>query len=307
MNSLLIPGAPPGMGHDHAHDLPAEGLKAAIFLTGAFMLVELFGGYFSGSLALVSDSVHMFRDVFSLVLSWTAIRLSSRLPTLTRTFGYHRTEIFAAFVNGNLLLLAGVGIIYSALIRLSAPVEIQSLPMLGIAFLGLLVNLYILYKLKGHEDLNIKSAYLHVLWDTASSVAVMAGAGIIYFTGLSAIDTGMSIIIALATIIASIDLIVQSLNILLLGTPAGIKVDDVIAEMKRVPGVLDVHGVHLWALCSNINVLDAHIHSCETTLKKTCEMTQRLNKRLEKFDIKHTTFQYECDRCSVGKLKHLEH
>jgi cobalt-zinc-cadmium efflux system protein len=292
---------------DHDHELPLEGLQFAILLTGAFMLIELVGGYLSGSLALVSDGVHMFRDLFSLVLSWTAIRLSKRLPTETRTFGYHRTEIFAAFVNGNLLLIAGVAIIYSALVRMAQPVEIQALPMLSIALAGLFVNLFILFKLKSHDDLNVKSAYLHVLWDTVSSVAVILGAGIIYFTGLSFFDTGLSVVIALATVYSSIGLIVESLNILLLGTPRGIKVDDVIEEMKRVPGVLDVHGVHLWALCSNINVIDAHIHSRETTLSQACRIVNQLNQRLERFNIKHTTFQFECDRCPVGKLKHLKH
>jgi cobalt-zinc-cadmium efflux system protein len=295
------------MSHEHQHDIPESNLKLAVGITSLFMLVEIAGGYLSGSLSLLSDAAHMFSHVFSLLLSWYALRLSRKIPTETKTFGFHRTEIFAAFINGSSLVAVAALILYNAYIRISQPVEIESGLMFIIAVMGLIVNLIVMFKLQGHRDLNIRSAYVHVLWDTISSVAVISAAVIIYFTGIYMVDTAISLIIAILILKTSIELVSETLNVLLLGTPKGIDINEVISEMKKVQGVLDVHGVHLWSVCSNINVLDAYIHSCETSLKKTCQIVAKLNGKLEKFSIKHTTFQFECDRCPVEKFKKLKH
>lgn len=285
-----------------------EHMGPAVLVTFVICLLELVGGWFSGSISLLSDAAHMFRDVFSIALSWIAIRMAEELPTKERTFGFHRTEIMAAFINGSLLLAVAALIMYQSIIRFVAPPHIKSGVMVVVAVVGLVVNLFVMFWLKGSKDLNIRSAYLHVLTDTLSSVAIIVGGTIIAVTGWFIVDPILSLLIAGYIALSSIKLLAESLNILFMGVPPGISVDEVIEEMKKVKGVLDVHGVHLWSLCSNVNVLDAHIHSCETKVRETCRMVEQLNRRLEKFNIKHTTLQFECDRCQIpGRFKRISH
>lgn len=274
-------------------------LKIAIFLTAFFMFLEIFGGYISSSLALLSDAGHMFRDVFALFVSLFAIKISKKIPTKTKTFGFHRIEIFAALINGLFLLLISVWIFYEAYSRLLNPKSIQSEEMFIVALIGLIINLYIATRLRehGHTDLNVKSAYMHVLGDTLSSLGVVIGAIWIFFTGQYFIDPVLSFLIGGIIVFTSISLVRDSLRILLEFTPKGIDIDDVIREMKSVNSVKDVHSIHLWSICSNVNVLDAHVYVDEDLVINTEKIIEKINERLEKFNIKHTTFQIECREC----------
>ena len=167
-----------------------------------------------------------------------------------------------------------------------------------VALIGLLVNIYIATGLRhGHSDLNVRSAYLHVIGDTLSSVGVVIGAIWIYFTGQYFVDPLLSFMIAGIIVLTSIGLVREALTIVLEFTPEGIDIDDVIAEMKSVDKVKDVHSIHLWSVCSNVNVLDAHVYVDEELLGETGYIIERLNEKLEKFNIKHTTFQIECEEC----------
>ncbi|MDY6966035.1 MAG: cation diffusion facilitator family transporter [Halobacteriota archaeon] len=273
-------------------------LKIAIVLTAVFMMLEIFGGYISGSLALLSDAGHMFRDAFALFVSLFAINIAKRLPTKTKTFGFHRVEIFAALINGFFLLGISVWIFYEGYNRLVSPRPVLGVEMFIIALIGLFVNLYIATRLRGHgHDLNIRSAYIHVLGDTLSSVGVVIGAVWIYFTGQYVIDPVLSFMIGVIIVVTSIGLIRESLVILLEFTPEGIDIDDVIAVMKSVDKVKDVHSIHLWSVCSNVNVLDAHVYVDEERVVKTKEIIEELNQKLLKFNIKQTTLQIECIEC----------
>jgi cobalt-zinc-cadmium efflux system protein len=284
-------------------------LKITIYVTSIFLFVEIFGGHFFGSVSLISDAIHMVRDVFSLYISWFAINLAKKLPTNKMTFGYHRAEVFAAFINGLILIGACIVILYNSYLRMVNPNEVKSIGMLSVASLGFLANLYVFRKLKKYEDdINIKSAYLHVLTDAISSISIIIGGIIIFFTRFYLVDPLLSIGIILLVLISMIRVVKESINILMEGVAGNVNIGEIIEEMKKVEGVASVHDVHVWALCPNVNVLTAHIYTLHKKLSDIKNVTKMLNKRLRKFKIFHTTFQFECEKCENSKIaERIEH
>jgi cobalt-zinc-cadmium efflux system protein len=296
--------------HNHLPDeevaceehLPKKSLKIAIVLTAVIFLVEIAGGLVSGSLALLGDAAHMLQDVIALLLSLGAIMIAERLPTPSRTFGYHRAEIGAAVANGFFLIgLSGV-IVYEALARFADPRPINSMIMLAVAVIGLVINLGVMHVLHGSHDLNVRSAFLHVLGDTLSSVAVIAAAIWIGLTGQTFVDPLISIAIAILILVSSFSLLRDAFSILLQFAPRGIDTEDVIREMESVDGVDGIHNVHLWSLCSNISVLDAHVYSCETDARRLEAIKAGIKHRLEKYRIMHSTLEFECHECEDCRI-----
>jgi len=285
--------------HDHAHQKP---LKLAIVFTSLIFVAEVIGGILSGSLSLLGDAAHMLQDAVALFLSLGAMIVAERLPTPTKTFGYHRVEIAAAVING--LLLIGVSgiIIWEAIDRFSHPQAINSSVMLAVALIGLLANLASAYFLHGSHDLNVKSAFLHVLGDTLSSVAVIAAGIWIALTGQTVVDPLLGIIIAVVILVSSFSILRDAFRILLQFSPKDVAVADVIAAMESVPGVSGVHNVHLWTLCSNINVLDAHVYCCESDPEVQETIKAEIRHRLEAFRIGHSTLEFECRECSDARV-----
>jgi cobalt-zinc-cadmium efflux system protein len=272
-------------------------LKIAISVTFIFFLIEAAGGFFSGSLSLLSDAGHMLRDVFALLLSLVAISVARRIASKDRTFGYHRVEIFAAFINGLVLIGISIGIFYEAVGRLSNPAPINSSIMFVVAAIGLGANLAVALKLQGSHDLNVRSAFLHVLSDTISSLAVLVAAVVITFTGQTISDPILSMAIAVVILGSSILIIRDTVSILLQFTPRGIDLDQVVKDIFSVKGVDGVHNVHLWTLCSNINILDAHIYSCERDVTAIEAIKQEVKRRLETYQVRHSTLEFECEAC----------
>jgi cobalt-zinc-cadmium efflux system protein len=286
-------------GEEH---LPQRSLKLAIVLTAIIFCAEVIGGLLSGSLALLGDAAHMLQDVVALLLSLGAVIIAGRLPSLSRTFGYHRVEIGAAVVNGILLIGVSVMIVNEALARFSQPRPIDSTMMLGVAVIGLIANLAAMYVLHGSHDLNIRSAFLHVLGDTLSSVAVIIAAIWIAFTGQTFVDPLLSIAIAVLILVSSFSLLREAFRILLQFAPRDVDTEEVIRDIESVVGVDGVHNVHLWSLCSNINVLDAHVYSCETDLRKLEEIKHEIKHRLEKYRIHHSTLEFESCKCGDCRI-----
>lgn len=293
----------------HKHDAVEKNLKISTIAIFLIFLAELIGGFLFNSLALLSDAAHMFIDAFALFMAWSAIKLAHKPPTDKKTFGLHRTEIFAALINGFLLLAIIAGILYEAIQRIQNPEQVKGIGMLTIASVGLIINLFVILKLKGYNhDLNIKGAFLHVVGDTLSSILVIFGGIYIAFTGYYITDPILSLIIVAVIGIGSLRLIKESVNILLEGTPSHINIDEVIREIKKVKKVRGVHYVHAWSLCSHINALSAHIDVDETLVSKTSKIIEEINERLKKFNIRHTTLQIECERCKIKeKLRHMKH
>ncbi|MFY9800424.1 MAG: cation diffusion facilitator family transporter [Methanoregula sp.] len=282
-----------------------KSLKIALFITTLFFLVEIAGGLLSGSLALLSDAGHMFSDVLSLVLSLGAMTLALQVPTKERTYGYHRGEIFAAFINSILLIGVSAGIVWEAYQRVLNPAPIEGGLMFLVACIGLVANLGVVFLLHGSHSLNVRSAFLHVVGDTISSVAVIAAALWITFTGQVIADPVLSGIIALLIVISAVRILRETVMILLQFTPQSVDFDAVIADMTSVNGVDGVHHVHLWSLCSDINVLDAHVYSCERDVDTIEQMKREIKERLKKYRILHSTLEFECEECKDCAL--VEH
>ncbi len=284
------------MTHDTIRDY-RKSMKIALIITIVFFFVEIAGGLLSGSLALISDAGHMFSDILSLVLSFGAMTLALQLPTKERTYGYHRGEIFAAFINSLLLIGVSAGILWEAYQRAINPAPVQGGLMLMVACIGLGANLWVIYLLHGSHNLNVRSAFLHVLGDTISSVAVIVAALWITLTGQVMIDPVLSAFIAILIVISAVRLLRETVTILLQFTPQSVDFDAVVADMTTVSGVDGVHHVHLWSLCSDINVLDAHVYSCERDVEKIEQMKKEIKERLKKYRILHSTLEFECDEC----------
>jgi cobalt-zinc-cadmium efflux system protein len=284
------------MTHDNDRDY-RKSMKIALFITVVFLLVEIAGGLLSGSLALISDAGHMFSDVLALVLSLGAMTLALQLPTKERTYGYHRGEIFAAFINSLLLIGVSAVILWEAYQRTLNPAPVQGGLMFLVACAGLVANLGVAYLLHGSHNLNVRSAFLHVIGDTVSSVAVIAAAAWITFTGQVIADPILSGIIAILIVISAARILRETTSILLQFTPQSVDFDAVVADMTTVSGVDGVHHVHLWSLCSDINVLDAHVYSCERDVDKIEQIKQEIKERLKKYRILHSTLEFECREC----------
>jgi cobalt-zinc-cadmium efflux system protein len=283
--------------HNHTRDHLQGKFRIAVALTAVILLAEVIGGILTNSLALLSDAAHVFGDVFALTLSWVAICLSALPPTSKRTYGYHRAEVFAAFINGvSLIAIAGF-IFYEAVHRLIAPEPVKSLQMLIVAVIGMLVNfgVALIFLKESHDNLNVKSAFLHVLSDAAASAGVIVGGVIMYFTGWYVVDPILSFAISLAILVGGGRVTYAALHILLEGTPKNIDVNNVAARIEEFNFVKDVHDLHIWSICSEYAALSAHVYVDVKSIRAVQNALNSINDMLkEKFGIIHTTIQLEC-------------
>ncbi len=273
-------------------------LKLAMAVTGIMMVAEIIGGFWTNSLALISDAGHMFTHFFALAISFAAILCASKKSCHHRTFGFYRVEILAALLNSLFLFGATFWIIAEGIKRMLHPAPVLSAQMFIIAVIGLLVNLASVYILHGthKEDLNVKSAFLHMLGDTLSSVVIVIGAVVIYFTGWNIIDSVLSIGIGLVILIWGWNLFKDSVNILLEAAPKGMNTDDVSKTiMNKVSSIQEITDMHIWEIASKMYSLTAHVKlapGVERKQEKDCldKMKQILN---EEFDIEHTTIEFD--------------
>ncbi len=283
----------------------------AIVLTTITLVAEVVGGIWSNSLALLSDAGHVFLDLFALLLSLGAIKLAAQPPNVRHSFGWHRAEVLAALINGLTVLLMAVLILYEGSKRLVTPEEVKTLPMLVIAVLGLIANLLAAKGLHGHshDDLNVRSAFLHVLGDAAASVGVIAGAAIMWFTGWYQMDALISIAIGLLILVGAGRVLRDAVHILMEGVPRGMSVEQVAERIKEVEGVHDVHHINLWSVCSHILALSVHVEVERGYEMDRGKLLHRIEHLLEhQFHITHTTIQLECSDCNGGPLiKPLQH
>lgn len=283
----------------------AMSLMVSIGLTGFIFVVEVVGGFMTNSLALLSDAAHVLADLVSLALALLAIVLSGFPATDTRTYGWHRTEVFAALINGiTLVIISGV-ILYEAVMRIMAPEPVKSIGMLVVAAFGLVINLMVVHKLSGHgdHDLNMRSAFLHVLGDALISVGVIAGGVIMYLTGWFIVDPVLSIIFSVVILWGAGKVLYESGHILLEGVPRGVDINRVVEQMKQVEHVVDVHRLHVWSICSNISALSAHVAIDPAFTGERGKIINDLNCMLVScFHINHTTLQLETGGCEFEAI-----
>jgi cobalt-zinc-cadmium efflux system protein len=282
------------MAGDHsdvAKRLPESRLRWALLLTGGYLLAEVIGGLVAGSLALLSDAAHMFTDVMGLAIALVAIWLGKRSADPRRTFGYKRFEILAAALNAAVLFVVAFYILYEAYRRLREPGEIATGAMFFIALGGLVVNLIAVRLLaSGSKDsLNVRGAYLEVLSDLLGSVAVLAGAVVIRFTGWQWVDPVLGALIGLWVLPRTWTLLSQSVNILLEGVPEGVDIAKLQADLEALPGVRDSHDLHVWAVTEGDISLSVHL----VTEKADFSLIQQAKDVAEKHGIEHVTVQLE--------------
>jgi len=286
-------------------------LLFAIALTAFTLVAEIIGGIWSNSLALLSDAGHVFLDLFALILSLAAIKLAAQPPNEKHSFGWHRAEVLASLINGLTVFLMAIGILYEGSKRLLSPEVVQTTPMLVIAILGLIANLLAAKGLHGHshDDLNVRSAFLHVIGDAAASVGVIAGAILMHYTGWYQADPIISIAIGLLILVGTGRVLREAIHILMEDVPRGMSVEQVADSIRGIEGVSDVHHLNIWSVCSHIFALSAHVEIQPEIDSGREGLLHRIEHKLaHEFHITHTTIQFDCSTCNGGPLiKELNH
>lgn len=291
------------MGGAHSHSAhSARVLRYSLVATTIYVGLTVVAGIRAHSLALLSEAGHNVSDLLALVLSWVAVLIQSRPPNASKTFGYHRAGVLAAFVNALTLVLVALYIFYEAVRRLQSPVLVQARLMIWVAAIGVLMNGAIAWSLmRASRDVNIRSAFVHQLGDTLSTAAVIVGGWAILWTGQTWVDPVLSIGIGFLILWSSWGIIRETLNILLEGAPRGMTVEKIIASISTVEGVNNVHDVHVWSIGSDTHALSCHI-SIDDIPPSESESILRSVKELlaARFHIHHATIQFENVACEVA-------
>lgn len=291
-------------GHHH-HHVEGKNLLLSIVLNLIITLSQVIGGILSGSLALLSDALHNFSDVLSLVFSYIAHKLSRKKASVDQTFGYKRAELIAAFVNAMTLIIVALFLVYEGIERFFNPTKIEYGLVIWLSILGIVANGLSAFMLKSDADknLNMKSAYLHLFTDMLASVAVLIGGLLMKYYQWFWVDSVLTLVIAVYLIIVGLDLLKDSTKMLMLFTPAHINIDEIITEVHKIPGVRKLHHIHVWYLNEEELHLEAHL-DCSEDLKMS-EFNVLLDKvehvLFEKFHINHINIQPEYKKVEESK------
>jgi len=292
--------------HDHgsaARDqTTSRVLRISLIVTLAYIVLLVLSGLRAHSLALLSEAGHNLTDFVALLMSWGAVYLQGRPPSARKTFGYNRAGVLVAFINGLSLVLISFYILYEAFDRLKNPVDVQAGVMIWVAAAGVAMNGAIaLLLMRGHRDINLRSALLHEIGDTLSTAAVIAGGVAILLTGQRWIDPALSVGIAVMILWSSIGIIRESLNILLEGAPSGIELERIEQVIRGINGVNDVHDLHVWSIGSDTHSLSCHVAIADIRTSECENILRRIREQLAgHFHIHHTTIQFELAVCEVA-------
>ncbi len=293
--------------HQHAHShhgATGSVLRWSLAATSLFVVVEAVAGFRAHSLALLSDAGHNFTDAGAILLAWVGYYLQAKPADEIKTYGYHRAGVLSAFVNALTLIVLSAWIFYEGAVRLRHPVPVGEDIMIAVAAGGVLLNGAIMLALRSASrgDLNIRSAFVHMLGDALGCVAIIGGAIAMRVTGQVWIDPLLSILIGVLIVWSAVDIVRESLNILLEGLPRGLHLRDVAQSMCGVEGVLDVHDLHIWSLGSNTHALSCHVLIEDVPPSSSDAILKRLNGMLaDRFHISHTTVQFEHVSCSISE------
>jgi cobalt-zinc-cadmium efflux system protein len=298
--------------HQHSHSHFGEIAQQTTFrlglslgLTLLFVGVEAAAGWWSGSLALLSDAGHNLTDVIALGLSWVAIRLSSQPANARRTFGYHRAGILAALINSITLILIAGGIFFEAYQRFSKPIEVESGVLIGVGLLAFLINAGTAWLVKkgSEHDLNLRATFIHLMGDVFSTIGAVAAGVVILFTGWNWLDPLVSILIGLLILWNAWGILRETLDILLESTPHDIDLEKMVADLMRVEGVLGVHDLHVWSITREMRTLSAHILTNDVAISAGGQIQEQVNEVLShRYGIAHATLQLECANCQPAVL-----
>jgi cobalt-zinc-cadmium efflux system protein len=297
------------MAHNHPQAGSGNQLEKNLLITMLLnfliTIVEVVGGVISGSLSLLSDALHNFSDGIAIIVTWIAIRLSKRPRTLKYTFGLKRAELLAAIINASTLIIISFFLIKEAIGRFSNPTPITGNLMLAVAAVGLIANVVGTVLLKGGSgsNINIRAAYFHLLSDAVSSFAVIIGAVCIIAFSISWVDPVLTILISLYILKETYEIVKESVDVIMMSTPPDIDINAVRQALEAIPGVKNIHHVHLWKMNDADTHFEAHIDVDDLPVSRTGSIRAEIERCLhEGYDINHTTLQFECDSCQTKAL-----
>uniref|UniRef100_A0A832G6S6 Cation transporter n=1 Tax=Ignavibacterium album TaxID=591197 RepID=A0A832G6S6_9BACT len=293
------------MSHHHSNNQSSETSEKNLFITVALnifiTIVQIIGGIISGSLSLISDAMHNFSDAVAIVITYIALRLSKRPKTPKYTFGLKRAEIIAAVLNASTLIIISFFLIREAIERLYNPNEIAGSLMLIVAITGFIPNVIGAFLLKkgSEKNLNIRAAYFHLVSDAISSIAIIIGAVFIIAYKLYWIDPVLTILIALYILVEAYKILKESVDILMMSNTEEINLEEIKSFVEKIPGVKNIHHIHLWKLNDNDTHFEAHIEVEDMRVSKTSEIQKIIAAELHnRYEINHTTLQFECELCN---------
>lgn len=292
------------MAHDHAHSA-GDKLKYSIILSLTILVAELIGGLVSNSLALLSDAGHVFADVIALTLSWYGVRQAERPANSRMTFGYHRIGVVVAIVNAVAIFLIAAVILYEAYQRFQNPPEVNSRLMLIVAVIGLLANLTVTWWLRREQrsNINIRSAFWHSMGDALASLGVIAGGIVILITGQYLADPIISVVISLIILSAAWSIFREGLRVILEATPKDVDILSMISTLKKIPGVIDVHDVHVWSITPELRAMNGHVLIEDISTSQAANIRNKIEQVVrEQYRVEHTTLQMECQKCNSHEL-----
>jgi len=283
-----------------------KNLRIVFFIALALFVFELIGGILSNSLALIADSFHVLLDFSAIGISLIAFRIANRPHSSKFSFGFHRIEILAAFVNGISLLVVSAFIAVEAYKRFFNPPEIEVLTLAGVAAIGLIANIVMakLLKKESKSNLNVHGSYLHVLGDLISSIGVIVGAAIIFVSNYLIVDVIVSVAIVIMIARSGIVLCKKCMHIFMEGTPVEIKVTEISKELVKFDEIIEVHELHVWTLTSNLYAMSVHVKVKSEFIRQTNELIKKINRTMrERFGITHCTIQIEDDQDLINPKK----
>jgi len=291
--------------HSHTEGTSEKNLFITMLLNFLITVVEIVGGIVSGSLSLLSDAIHNFSDGIAIIVSYIAIRLSKKPRSLKYTFGLKRAELLAAIINASTLIIISFFLIKEAIERFSNPTPITGNLMLVVAVVGLIANVIgtLLLKKGSDQNINIRAAYVHLLSDAVSSLAVIIGAVFIIMFNITWIDPALTIMISLWILKETYEIVKESVDVIMMSTPPDIDINEMQRVIEAVPGVKNIHHVHLWKMNDSDIHFEAHIDVDDVPVSRTAEIRGAIERCLhDTYDINHTTLQFECDSCSTKGL-----
>lgn len=296
--------------HNHSHlgDLATQTTKRiawSLGVTAVFVIIEAVAGVLGNSLALLTDAAHNFTDVIALGLSWYALRLSTQPANAGKTFGYHRAGILVALANSTTLVMIALGIFYEAYHRFLTPSQVNAPVLVGVGTVAFLVNLVTAWLVKrgSEHDLNLRSAFLHLMGDVLSTLGAVIAGVIIAFTNWNWLDPLVSVLIGALILWNAWGILRQAVHILLESTPESINVRSMVEDITRVEGVQSVHDLHVWSINESLRALSAHIVTEDISISAGTPIQNSINEILvHKYNIHHATLQLECEGCHENIL-----
>jgi cobalt-zinc-cadmium efflux system protein len=292
--------------HDHNTEIKGGRLLIATMLNLVISVAEIIGGLLSNSLSLISDALHNLTDGLAIFIAWVANRISKKPSNLKRTFGYKRVEILAAMLNAGVLFFVSIWLFYEAVLRIMHPEPVKGGMMLVVAAIGLVANLIamILLRKDSGKNINVRAAYLHLLGDTLTSIAVITGGVLIYFFSIYWIDPVITIIIGLYILKETWHILKETNDILMQGVPEGMNIELIRHDLEKIPEIANIHHVHLWNLDDHSMHFECHVElKKDYRLSETGKIQQDIESLLnEKYSIGHITIQFEYQHCDDRSL-----